>query len=302
MRYRCLLLGVALSTQTIGTTSPIHRCDIFKRLFFFWKTGHAIKHRLSWKFSSLCTHLFNVKSLYQIFNGDTMVKSNHFYEQVVQFSNIMNQMSLSFKSKHCHHYCWLIILVIVYTKAMTTRTASLQPTTLAGTRTTWRTWATPCTAPFLSSHCEKIVFDVTTSYSTYHTISQIKKNKPSWQTWPFRHYSCLLTVKNIILHSNTPYYLLYTSHNFTKYERQAYVEQRCAMNVGNDCKTKGVTWYFNVANDILNWGDTEWYLLGGTWVATSLGWTVVLAAVAAATLEEPRSTTVFETSLSPPCC
>ena len=33
---------------------------------------------------------------------------------------------------------------------------------------------------------------------------------------------------------------------------------------------------------------------GGTWVATSLGWTVVLAAVAAATLEEPRSTTVFE--------
>ena len=32
---------------------------------------------------------------------------------------------------------------------------------------------------------------------------------------------------------------------------------------------------------------------GGTWVVTSLGWTVVLAAVAAATWEEPRSTAVF---------
>ena len=36
---------------------------------------------------------------------------------------------------------------------------------------------------------------------------------------------------------------------------------------------------------------------GGTWVATSLGWTVVLAAVAAATLEELRSTLEPQTLL-----
>ena len=52
-------------------------------------------------------------------------------------------------------------------------------------------------------------------------------------------------------------------------------------------------------DDIPSWDMM--IFLGGTWVATSLGWTVVLAAVAAATLEEPRSTTVFKTSLSPLC-
>ena len=145
-----------------------------------------------------------------------MVKSNHFYEQVVWFFWILPLSSW-------HH--WFTIH-----ESHDNRTASLQPTTLAGTPTTWRTWATPCTAPFLSSHCEKMCS------------------------------SCYIYVQITLWHD--------------------YILQMIIF-----CIKMGPLMIFP----------------GGTWVATSLGWTVVLAAVAAATLEEPRSTTVFKTSLLPLC-